>query len=42
MLNEVSFSEVKNKCVFIDVRSPSEFAEGSICGAVNIPILSEK
>ncbi len=42
MLNEVSFSEVKNKCVFIDVRSPSEFAEGSICGAVNIPILSDE
>lgn len=27
--------------VFIDVRSPSEFAKGSIPGAVNIPILDD-
>lgn len=42
MLNEVSFSEVKKKCVFIDVRSPGEFTKGSIYGAVNIPILSDE
>lgn len=42
MLNEVSYSEVKNKCVFIDVRSPGEFAQGAIYGAINIPILSDE
>ena len=42
MLSEVNFSEVKNKCIFIDVRSPGEFAEGSIYGAINIPILSDE
>ncbi len=36
---EVSFEEVKNKCKFIDVRSPQEFEQGSISGAINIPIL---
>lgn len=41
MLNLVSYEEVKDKAVFIDVRSPGEFAEGSIYGAINIPILDD-
>ncbi|HHY36496.1 MAG TPA: tRNA 2-selenouridine(34) synthase MnmH [Firmicutes bacterium] len=31
---------LKNRC-FIDVRSPAEFAEGSIPGAVNVPLLDD-
>lgn len=42
MLNEISYTEIKNKCLFIDVRSSGEFAEGAIPGAVNIPILDDE
>lgn len=42
MLNEINYSEIKNKCIFIDVRSPEEFKEGAIPGAVNIPILNDE
>lgn len=42
MLNEINYSEIKNKCIFIDVRSPQEFKEGAIPGAVNIPILDDE
>lgn len=31
---------LKNKC-FIDVRSPAEFAEGTIPGAVNVPLFDD-
>ncbi|RKD34492.1 tRNA 2-selenouridine(34) synthase MnmH [Thermohalobacter berrensis] len=32
----------KNNIVFIDVRSPKEFEEGTIPGAINIPILTNE
>ena len=33
--------ERKEKMIFIDVRSPKEYAEGHIPGAVNIPVFSD-
>lgn len=42
MFNEISYSEIKNNCIFIDVRSPGEFKEGSIPNSVNIPILDNE
>jgi tRNA 2-selenouridine synthase len=41
MLNEVNYSDIKNKCIFIDVRSPEEFKDGAIPNAINIPILDD-
>lgn len=33
---------VKNKQIFIDVRSPGEFAQGHLPGAINAPILNDE
>lgn len=41
MLREVEFKDVKNRSILIDVRSPSEYAQGTIYGAINIPILDD-
>lgn len=42
MLSEINYSEIKHKCIFIDVRSPEEFNDGAITNAINIPILDDE
>jgi phage shock protein E len=36
--NEELKSVIKNGALLIDVRTPSEFADGSVKGAINIPV----
>lgn len=38
----VNYNEARNKFFFIDVRSPSEYKDDTIIGAVNIPILNDE
>lgn len=38
----VSYDNIPKKSVFIDVRSPSEYNESTIVGAINIPIFSDE
>lgn len=38
----VKYNEAKDKYFFIDVRSPSEYEDDTIIGAVNIPILNDE
>lgn len=33
---------INKDCIFIDVRSPGEFEEGAIPGAINIPVLDDE
>jgi tRNA 2-selenouridine synthase len=46
MIKSVKYSEIDNKqvdnCILIDVRSPGEFKEATIPGAVNIPLYSDE
>lgn len=44
MFNMVEYSDIANEegIVFIDVRSPKEFSEDSIYGAINIPVLLDE
>lgn len=42
MFLAVEYEKVKNDTIFIDVRSPIEYKNGTIEGAVNIPILTEE
>ena len=42
MLEEMEFTGLKDEYTYIDVRSPSEFQEGSIPGAINIPLLDDE
>ncbi len=42
MLPSVQYEEVKNNTCFIDVRSPKEYKEGTIEGAVNVPLFTEE
>lgn len=46
MIKSVDYSEIDNKkienCILIDVRSPGEFEEATIPGALNIPLYSNE
>lgn len=42
MLREIDFTGLNNEYTYIDVRSPSEFTDGSIPGAINIPLLDDE
>ncbi|MEI7885537.1 MAG: tRNA 2-selenouridine(34) synthase MnmH [Clostridia bacterium] len=42
MLREIDFTGLNSEYTYIDVRSPSEFADGSIPGAINIPLLDDE
>lgn len=41
-MNTLKYSEAKDKYFFIDVRSPSEYEDDTITGAVNIPLLNDE
>lgn len=41
MYNTVEYKDTKGEHIFIDVRSPGEFAEATIPGAVNIPLFTD-
>lgn len=41
-MNTVNYKDARDKYFFIDVRSPSEFKEDTIAGAVNIPLLDDE
>jgi tRNA 2-selenouridine synthase len=38
----LKYSEAKDKFFFIDVRSPSEFEDDTITGAINIPLMTDE
>ncbi|MEL7647925.1 MAG: tRNA 2-selenouridine(34) synthase MnmH [Sedimentibacter sp.] len=40
-MNTLKYCEAKDKFFFIDVRSPSEYEDDTIPGAVNIPLLND-
>lgn len=40
--NTLKYNEAKEKFFFIDVRSPSEYEDDTITGAINIPILNDE
>ncbi len=40
--NTVNYSEARGKFLMIDVRSPSEYEDDTITGAVNIPLLNDE
>lgn len=46
MIKTVDYSEIENKkldnCILIDVRTPEEFEEATIPGAVNLPLYSNE
>ena len=42
MFSTTKYSDLPKNCTFIDVRSPSEFAEGTISGAYNVPLFSDE
>lgn len=44
MFNIVDYEELvdDNSCIFVDVRSPKEFKEATIKGAINIPVLLDE
>ena len=42
MFSTTKYGDLPKNCTFIDVRSPSEFAEGSIHGAYNVPLFSDE
>ncbi|QSX05554.1 tRNA 2-selenouridine(34) synthase MnmH [Sedimentibacter sp. zth1] len=42
MINELEFKDLKKDCILIDVRSPGEYKDGTIAGAINIPILDDE
>lgn len=42
ILNEEEFLKLKNSFPLVDVRSPGEFDEGHIRGAVNLPIFNDQ
>ncbi len=42
ILTTVTYKDSKNSHLFIDVRSPSEYNEDTIPGAINIPILNDE
>jgi len=41
-LNTFKYSEAKDKFLFIDVRSTSEYEEDTITGSINIPLLNDE
>lgn len=41
-MNTISYKEAREKYFFIDVRSPSEYNEDTIPGAVNIPLFNDE
>lgn len=41
-MNTVSYNEARERYFFIDVRSPSEYEEDTIPGAVNIPLFNDE
>ncbi len=41
-MNLVNFKDARDKYFFIDVRSPSEYEDDTIKGAINIPILNDE
>ena len=40
-MNTVKYTEARDKFFFIDVRSPLEYEDDTIMGAVNIPLLND-
>jgi tRNA 2-selenouridine synthase len=42
MLKTIEYGEINGKCILVDVRSPGEFQEATIKGAVNIPLFSDE
>ena len=42
MLKTIEYGEVSGKYILVDVRSPGEFQEATIKGAVNIPLFSDE
>lgn len=42
MLKTVEYGEIKGNYILVDVRSPGEFQEATIKGAVNIPLFSDE
>ncbi|MGD9567471.1 MAG: tRNA 2-selenouridine(34) synthase MnmH [Sedimentibacter sp.] len=41
-MNTINYKEARNGFLFIDVRSPSEYKEDTIPGAINIPLLNDE
>lgn len=41
-MNTISYNEARDKYFFIDVRSPSEFEDDTIPGAINIPLFNDE
>ena len=42
MLKTIEYGELKDSYIIVDVRSPGEFQEGTINGAINIPIFDDE
>lgn len=42
MIFPVDYRELQEDCIFIDVRSPEEYKQATIEGAVNIPLFSDE
>ena len=42
MLKTIQYGELEGNYVLVDVRSPGEFVEATIKGAINIPLLMTK
>lgn len=41
-MNTLKYTEAKEKFFFIDVRSPSEYEDDTITGAINIPLMTDE
>lgn len=42
MLKTIEYGEIKGSYILVDVRSPGEFAEATIKGAINIPLFDDE
>jgi tRNA 2-selenouridine synthase len=42
MLKTIEYGEIKGNYILVDVRSPGEFEEATIKGAINIPLFSDE
>lgn len=42
MFEPIEYTQLPNDILFIDVRSPSEYQQATIEGAINVPILSDE